>query len=81
MFHPPHACSANYYRNFFADKAYDDQAYESGERILPYEDYASGKVTKGKMRSTDKSTNMRVLRRGRSRRVDMFLDWLASLIT
>ena len=64
------------HRSFFAEKAFEEQIYESSSTILPYEDYAAGNVTKGKKKATESSTVMRVLRRNRSKRVDMFLDWL-----
>lgn len=60
--------------NFFPEKAFDKQLYETTEKIQPYEDYAAGKRPQT---STSKPCTMiQVLRRKRSRRVDMFLDWL-----
>ncbi|KAK5119758.1 hypothetical protein LTR85_007334 [Meristemomyces frigidus] len=68
--------SLSYLRNFFAEKAFDEQIYEMSDRIQPYKDYAGGKLVKDRSEANPPSTAMRILRRGRSRRVDMFLDWL-----
>lgn len=46
------------------------------ETILPYENYAAGKLVRERDKANAPSTVMRVLRRGRSKRVDVFLDWL-----
>ncbi|KAK5131638.1 hypothetical protein LTR08_000765 [Meristemomyces frigidus] len=68
--------SLSYLRAFFAEKAFDKQVYEMNDRIHPYEDYAAGKLTKNINGANSPSTAMRILRRGRSKRVDTFLDWL-----
>ena len=64
--------------NFFVETAFDEQVYEMNDHIHPYDDYAAGKLTKDRHGAKSPSTAMRVLRRGRSKRVDMFLDWLVS---
>ncbi|KAK3724805.1 hypothetical protein LTR37_000853 [Vermiconidia calcicola] len=66
----------SYLRCFFADKAFEHQVYPIGDNIYSYEDYAGGKLPQNVKTKNDSSTKMQVLRRGRSRRVDMFLDWL-----
>lgn len=48
------------------------------DKIYPYKDYASGTHIRDKSEAADPYTVMRVLRRSRSKRVDKFLDWLAS---
>ncbi|KAK4545923.1 hypothetical protein LTR36_002487 [Oleoguttula mirabilis] len=68
--------SLAYMRNFFAEKAFDEQMYEMSDRIHSYKDYAAGKLVKERSEANAPSTAMRILRRGRSKRVDMFLDWL-----
>lgn len=45
-------------------------------RVPSYRDYANGKLPP--KRSGVAQTVMQVLRRGRSQRADMFLDWLVS---
>lgn len=62
--------------SFFADKAFSEQFYEMSSSIPSYRDYANGKLTNPRMGT--KQTTMQVLRRGRSQRADMFLDWLVS---
>lgn len=64
------------HRSFFAEKAFDEQLYEMSSRVPSYQDYADGKLPK---RSGVKQTMMQVLRRGRSKRADLFLDWLVCL--
>lgn len=58
------------------DNAFDEQIYEMSDTIHPYKDYAAGKLAKDRSEANAPSTAMRILRRGRSKRVDMFLDWL-----
>lgn len=49
------------------------------ENIPSYVEYASGKLPTNYSKVTSPSTRMRVLRRNRSKRVDLFLDWLVRL--
>lgn len=49
------------------------------DKIPPYEDYASATLVKDYASAKHPATFLRVLRRGRSRRVDAFNDWLVSL--
>lgn len=70
---------ANVSSNFFMDKAFDEQVYKTSDQILPYEDYANGKARRGQDVAGDTGTVMRVLRRNRSKRVDLFLDWLVRI--
>ena len=67
------------YSNFFAEKVFDEQLYDMSDKIHSYKDYAAGKLGKDHRKAAAPATVMRVLRRGRSRRVDMFLDWLVSI--
>ena len=71
---------ADYFSNFLPDKAFDVQVYEMSDRIHPYDKYAAGMLTKNPEEVGAPSTAMKVLRRGRSKRADMFLDWLVGLI-
>ena len=68
--------SLSYLRNFFAEKAFDQQVYDMDDKIHPYEAYAAGQLAKDRSGAKGPATVMQVLRRGRSRRVDVFLDWL-----
>lgn len=64
---------SNIFRSFFAEKAFSKQLYEMSSRVPSYRDYADGKLPEP---SGVLQTTMEVLRRGRSQRADMFLDWL-----
>lgn len=68
--------NADSHRNFFVDGAFDAQTYDMSDSIHPYKDYAAGKLVKNPSEANAPSTVMRILRRGRSKRVDTFLDWL-----
>ena len=68
--------SLAYLRYFFPDKAFEERFYEMSEKLPSYADYAAGKLTKDELEATSPKTKMQILRRGRSRRADMFLDWL-----
>ena len=52
--------------------------YGEGDDIPRYEDYAAGRLPKERSAFTSSSPgmNMQLLLRGKSRRVDMMLDWL-----
>lgn len=65
-------------RNFFGDKGFELQIYDMAEKIHSYEDYATGKLTKNELTAVSPKTKMQMLRRNRSKRVDVFLDWLVS---
>ncbi|KAK5174176.1 uncharacterized protein LTR77_001256 [Saxophila tyrrhenica] len=75
MLHSGLSC-ITYLRNLLADKAYDMQEYDSTATIQPYDEYASGRAALTRRRSTQRSAKLQVLRRGRSKRVDLLLDWL-----
>jgi len=49
------------------------------DKIPSYKDYAAGKLNKDTDKRVTPATLMPILRRGRSKRVDMFLDWLVSI--
>ncbi|KAF7189549.1 HORMA domain-containing protein 1 [Pseudocercospora fuligena] len=68
--------SLAYLRSFFSEKVFDTQAYAAHERLPSYREYADGKLPDIPKGSTRPHTTMQVLRRGRSKRVDTFLDWL-----
>ena len=68
--------SLSYLRCFFAEKAFDEQIYDLSDKIHPYEDYAAGRLGKSHFTARTPKTIMRILRRNRSKRADMFLDWL-----
>ncbi|KAF2860691.1 hypothetical protein K470DRAFT_276781 [Piedraia hortae CBS 480.64] len=73
-----HGClsSVAYLRSFFPESFFDQQVYMMSDRIYPYRDYASGKLPRKSGSTQVPCTVMKVLRRGRSRRVDKLLDWL-----
>ena len=63
----------------FAEEAFDKVIYEQSDKILPYMDYAAGKLHSVEdIDKVSKGTVIQILRRDRSKRVDMFLDWLVS---
>ncbi|KAI7538692.1 hypothetical protein KC331_g10198 [Hortaea werneckii] len=68
--------SLSYQRALFSDKVFDEQFYVTGDHVHSYADYAAAKLPKRSPRDGITATKMQVLRRGRSRRVDQFLDWL-----
>ena len=63
-------------RNFFAEKTFDRQIYDLSDRVHSYRDYAAGKLKTSHETRAKHKTAMQVLQRNRSRRVDLFLDWL-----
>ncbi|RMY35070.1 hypothetical protein D0866_04849 [Hortaea werneckii] len=68
--------SLSYQRALFTDKVFDEQFYVTGDHVHSYADYAAAKLPQKSPRDGTTATKMQVLRRGRSRRVDQFLDWL-----
>ncbi|KXT07784.1 hypothetical protein AC579_4304 [Pseudocercospora musae] len=68
--------SLAYLRSFFSEKVFDAQAYAAHDRLPSYRDYADGRLPEVPKDTTELHTTMQVLRRGRSKRVDTFLDWL-----
>lgn len=63
-------------RNFFDEKAFDEQCYDMSDRVRSYEEFAAGQLCKTRSDAQEPMTVVQVLRRGRSRRADVFLDWL-----
>ncbi len=55
---------------------FDSQVYKVANQITPYEQYAIGKLASYRGIASELATTMQVLRRGRSKRADAFLDWL-----
>ncbi|OQO11242.1 hypothetical protein B0A48_05498 [Cryoendolithus antarcticus] len=68
--------SLAYVRGLFPSKAFDDRYYEMRDDVLPYEDFASANMPDDGKKAARPHTKLPVLRRGRSRRADKFLDWL-----
>jgi hypothetical protein len=68
-----------YLRNWFPVHCFDDIIYMSADAHWSYRDYASGEVEPSTLASSHR-TPMRVMRRGRSTRVDQLLDWLVSVV-
>ncbi|KAK4554686.1 hypothetical protein LTR86_008188 [Recurvomyces mirabilis] len=65
-----------YLRALFAEKTFDTQVYDMAQDVHSYKDYAAGKLARKASQANPPHTVMRILRRGRSRRADKFLDWL-----
>lgn len=63
-------------REFFREGVFQRHWYDAAEKIHPYADYAAGKLADSAKVATEPNTAIEVLRRGRSKRVDMLLDWL-----
>nr|OQO24264.1 hypothetical protein B0A51_10124 [Rachicladosporium sp. CCFEE 5018] len=68
--------SLTYVRDLFPSKAFDNRYYEMRDDVLPYEDFASANMPEDGKKAAKPHTKLPVLRRGRSRRADKFLDWL-----
>lgn len=67
-----------YLRGLFPTKAFESCYYRLRDAPLSYADFAAGRMPTKKDEADDLSTKIPVLLRERSRRVDRFLDWLAS---
>ena len=57
------------------EKAFHKQLIDLDDKLV-YSDYANGKINKKK--PTKEHTSIRSMRRGKSKRVDMLLNWLVS---
>ena len=67
-----------YLRNLFPDRAFEERRYEMRDTIVPYADYAAARIPSVKDDADIPHTNLPILVRDRSRRADVFLDWLVS---
>lgn len=67
----------SYFRDFFSASAFDHEELANDDRIPSYRAYADGTLPP----KQGPFTHMTVLRRGRNKRVDVFLDWLVRAIT
>lgn len=72
--------SPNRRSGLFTDRVYDKRYYDTNEGGHSYQEYAAGKLPKARQPSGNGGIlNMQILRRGRSKRVDVFLDWLVRI--
>jgi len=69
---------ANVNSEFFPEKAYIQRAYDISDAIPTYEAYAAGRLPSTSAPATKSRTFIPLLQRKKSRRVDLFLDWLVS---
>lgn len=69
-----------YLRELFPEKAFEYRYYEMRETPLPYKDFAAARMPSYKSEADPHSTKLPVLLRKRSKRADLFLDWLVSAI-
>lgn len=67
-----------YLRELFPEKAFEYRYYEMRETPLPYKDFAAARMPSYKSEADPHSTKLPVLLRKRSKRADLFLDWLVS---
>jgi meiosis-specific protein HOP1 len=67
-----------YLREFIPERAYEYRYYEMRETPLPYTDYAAARMPSFRNEADPHSTKLPVLMRDRSKRADVFLDWLVS---
>jgi meiosis-specific protein HOP1 len=67
-----------YLRSLFPDKASLEQRYALSDTITPYAEYAAARMPSVNDDADTPHTNLPILLRGRSRRADVFLDWLVS---
>jgi hypothetical protein len=70
--------SLTYLRELFPEKAFEDRYYEMRENPLPYADFAAARMPSLKGEADPHSTRVPILLRQRSKRADLFLDWLVS---
>lgn len=65
-------------RELFVERAFDDRTYALTPqgRLPSYQDYAAGELAQHAEPGKTDATRLMVLRRDRSKRVDVFLDWL-----
>ncbi|KAK4891724.1 hypothetical protein LTR27_009732 [Elasticomyces elasticus] len=70
----------SYLREFFSEKVFERQLYEMADHIHSYEDYAAGNLTKHKHEAAEPAITMCILKRGRGKRADLFLDWLVLVL-
>jgi len=67
-----------YLRELFPEKAFEYRYYEMRETPLPYKDFAAARMPSYKNEADPHSTKLPVLLRKRSKRADLFLNWLVS---
>ena len=67
-----------YLRELFPEKAFEYRYYEMRETPLPYKDFAAARMPSYKSEADPHSTKLPILLRKRSKRADLFLDWLVS---
>jgi len=69
-----------YLRELFPERAFEYRYYEMRETPLPYTDFAAARMPSFQSEADPHSTKLPVLLRDRSKRADLFLDWLVSTI-
>jgi meiosis-specific protein HOP1 len=67
-----------YLRNLFPDRAFEERRYETKDGITPYKEYAAALIPSVNDAAEVPYTNLPILVRDRSKRADVFLDWLVS---
>jgi hypothetical protein len=67
-----------YLRNLFPSKAFEERRYEMRDTIVPYAEYAAARMPSVNDDADIPHTNLPILVRDRSKRADVFLDWLVS---
>lgn len=72
--------SVTYLRELFPSKAYISRWYEYRDTVLPYKEYAAAAAHMPLTQDEAKGprVNIPILQHKRSKRVDVFLDWLVS---
>lgn len=68
--------SVTYLRELFPTKAYTSRWYEYRDTVLPYEDYIAGNLPRFAEEAQEPRINVPILQHRRSKRVDVFLQWL-----
>lgn len=67
-----------YLRELFPEKAFVSRYYEMRETPLQYKDFAAARMPSRQNEADVHSTVLPILQRHRSKRADIFLDWLVS---
>jgi len=70
--------SITYFRELFPEKAYSLRWYEYRDTVLPFDEYTAALMPREAEEAREPRVNIPILQRKKSKRADVFLDWLVS---